>query len=285
MYKIIIFTIFVSQFLGSCDSKLSADEDYLITISTDKGDMKVILYDETPVHKENFIKLAKSGEYDKTRWHRVIKNFMIQGGNIYESAGNQEPESGRLPAEIIPGMMHTKGALAAARMADQINPERKSSSSQFYIVHGRKFSEDELTIDQFNLNIELSKMFETEAYDSLKSKFIDLQQAGGSMEDFNALALSMVEYVEKEKNISLRNTISPERLAAYTSQGGAPHLDNQYTVFGRVVEGLDVIDLIANVETGTNDEPVSRIGMKMKLEVVKKSWITENYGYQYPNQK
>jgi len=285
MYKVIIFAIIVSQFLGSCDSKLGADEDYLITISTDKGDMKVILYNETPVHKENFIKLAKSGEYDKTRWHRIMNYFIIQGGNIYESEGNQEPESGRLAAEIVPGMMHTKGALAAARMPDQINPEKKSSSCQFYIVHGRKFSEQELTIDQFKLNIELSKMFETDNYDSLKSKFVDLQQAGASMEEFNALALSMVEYVEKERNITFRNSISPERLAAYTTHGGAPHLDDLYTIFGRVVEGIDVVDLIANVETGMNDEPVSRVGMKMKLDVVKKSWITAQYGYQYPNQK
>lgn len=261
------------------------DTDFIVKISTDKGDMTVILYDETPLHKANFIKLAKAGKYDDSRWHRIIKNFMVQGGNIYEKDGNQEPEGSRLPAEIVPGFLHTKGALAAARQGDQVNPEKKSSSSQFYIVHGRPFSELELTVDQYRLNLELSRMFQNPQYDSLKLLFVDIQQSGGSNEDMNALALRLTPFVEQELGIELRLGIPSERLNAYTTIGGAPHLDNEYTVFGRVVEGIEVIDVLAHIPVGPNAEPIDKLGMKMEVKEVKKSFITEKYGYQYPGDK
>ena len=113
--------------LGACDSS-NKNEDALITIHTAFGDMKAILYEETPIHKKNFIKLAKSGKYDSTEWHRIIKDFMIQGGDVFAKEGEQEPMDDRLPAEFVEGFYHTKGALAAARQPDDRNPKKMSSS-------------------------------------------------------------------------------------------------------------------------------------------------------------
>ena len=228
--------------LLSCNS----DKDVLVNINTQFGTVKVLLYDETPLHKKNFIELVKAGKYDSTQWHRVIKNFMVQGGNVNEKEGKQESEEDRIPAEIIDDFMHTKGALAAARQPDRINPLKMSSASQFYIVHGEIFSEEELTIDQYALNQGLSELMRDTSYDTIAQQFINLQR-GSKNKEMNQLALKYVDLVESIKGISLQKDISQARLEAYTTVGGTPHLDNEYTVFGRVVEGLHIVDQIASV--------------------------------------
>ena len=125
--------------LQGCNS----DKDILVNINTQFGTIKVLLYDETPLHKKNFIELVRAEKYDSSLWHRVIKGFMVQGGNVNEKEGTQESLEDRIPAEIISNFMHTKGALAAARQPDRVNPEKMSSTSQFYIVHGKIFSKEE----------------------------------------------------------------------------------------------------------------------------------------------
>lgn len=258
------------------------NKDALVVIHTEFGDMKVILYDETPLHKENFLKRVKSGEYNDTKWHRVIQGFMIQGGDVYAKAGKTEPESDRIAAEIVPGFRHTKGALAAARQGDQINPQKKSSGSQFYIVHGRTFSEAELTTDQVKLNQAISQMLQdTTKYDSLYRMFVNLQRLG----DFNGmqkLALDCRPYVEQELGFSVGLPADPEKVEIYSQTPGAPHLDNEYTIFGRVVEGLEIVDQIAEVPTGPGDKPVKDTFVTMEVEMVSKKEITEKYGYVYP---
>lgn len=264
--------------LTACDK----NKDYLVTIHTSFGDMKVILYDETPLHKKNFIELAKSGRYDSTQWHRIVEGFMIQGGDVYAKEGTQEPAEDRIPAEIIEGMLHTKGALAAARQSDQINPERKSSGVQFYIVDGRQFTGAELTTDQIKLNQGISQMLQNDEYDSLRQKFIELQQKG-DFEGMNQLAIESKDYVEKELGIEVDRDVDPKALQTYTSEEGAPHLDKEYTIFGRVVEGLDVIDKIAAVQT-RSERPIEPIYLTMEVDMVPKKEITEKYAYEYPEE-
>lgn len=188
-----------------------------VLIETDYGNMTVLLYDETPQHRDNFIKLVEEGFYDDLLFHRVIKNFMIQGGDPDSrdaAAGQMLGQGGpgyTIPAEI--GQMHYKGALSAARLADQVNPEKESSGSQFFIVQGTAVQDAQL--DQWE------------------------QQSG-------------VEY-------------TPEQRKIYREIGGYPYLDGQYTVFGEVVDGLDVIDKIANAQVGQADRPIEDIRMKITL--------------------
>ncbi len=260
------------------------NKDYLVTIHTSFGDMKVILYNETPLHKENFVQLAKEGRYDSTEWHRVIEGFMIQGGNVYEKEGSSETEGDRIPAEFNKNLIHQKGALAAARQGDQVNPEKKSSGSQFYIVQGNVYTEEELTIDQGSLNRGLSQLFRMPEYDTIYQEFVTLQESGASNSELNQLALSYVGLCEQVLGISLRRDFPADRLEVYTTAGGTPHLDDQYTVFGKVVEGLEVIDKIAAVNTGRMDRPVTPIYLTMEVEMISKKTITEEYGYQYPEE-
>lgn len=273
------FLLVVCLFAG-CGDK---NKDYLVTIHTEYGDMTAILYDETPLHKKNFLELAKSGRYDSTTWHRVIEGFMIQGGDIHAKEGTRENEDERIPAEIVEGFHHTKGALAAARQGDHANPKKMSSGSQFYIVDGRKFTKAQFTTDQAKLNQALGQMLLDEKYDSLKQEFIVLQREG-DFEGMNQLALDSKAYIESELNINLdQEDVDEEMLRVYGDAEGAPHLDNEYTVFGRVVEGLEVIDKIAAVQTAAMDRPVQPTYMTMEVELVPKKEITKKYGYEYPD--
>ena len=258
-----------------------SDKDVLVNINTQFGAIKVLLYEETPLHKKNFIELVKEGKYDSTQWHRIMKGFMVQGGNVNEKEGTQESLEDRIPAEIISGFMHTKGALAAARQPDRINPKKMSSASQFYIVHGKIFNKEELTIDQYALNQGLSELMRDPSYDTIAQQFIDLQR-GNKIKEMNQLALRYVALVESVQGISLRKDISQDRLEAYTTLGGAPHLDNGYTIFGRVVAGLEVVDQIASVSVGRANRPIEDLFMTMEIKVISKMEITKKYGYIYP---
>ncbi|MAZ41916.1 MAG: peptidylprolyl isomerase [Cyclobacteriaceae bacterium] len=276
MKKIVIITGLMMVLQG-CNS----DKDILVNINTQFGTIKVLLYDETPLHKKNFIELVRAEKYDSSLWHRVIKGFMVQGGNVNEKEGTQESLEDRIPAEIISNFMHTKGALAAARQPDRVNPEKMSSTSQFYIVHGKIFSKEELTIDQLALNQGLSELMKNPGYDTIAQQFINLQR-GNKIKEMNQLALRYVELVESVQGISLRKEMALDRLEAYTTLGGAPHLDNEYTIFGRVVAGLEVVDQIASVSVGRANRPIEELFMTMEIEEVPKKEITEKYGYSYP---
>jgi peptidyl-prolyl cis-trans isomerase B (cyclophilin B) len=275
MNRILALTV-LFVVLVSCEK----NKDYLITIHTEYGDMKAILYEETPLHKKNFIELVKAGRYDSTIWHRVIKDFMIQGGDIQTKEGIRETEDDRIPAEIVKGFFHTKGAIAAARQGDNVNPDKMSSGSQFYIVDGKAYTEPELTTDQMKLNQSISTMLRDDKYDSLRELFTELQ-VKRDFDGMNKLALDCKDYVSKELNIDLNKEVDPEMVATYSNAEGAPHLDQEYTVFGRIVEGLDIIDKIAAVKT-RNEKPLKPTYLTIEIELVRKKEITEKYGYQYP---
>jgi len=189
----------------------------MVKIITEFGDITLVLYNETPLHRDNFLKLAGEGFYDGVLFHRVINAFMIQGGDPNSKTAQPGQPLGTggpdytIAAEIVNGLFHKKGALAAARLGDQQNPERRSSGSQFYIVQGRVWTPEEL------------------------------------------------DRMEQQRG----QAFSPEQRQAYTTFGGTPHLDAAYTVFGEVVEGLEVVDRIAAVQTGPGDRPLQDVSMKI----------------------
>ncbi len=279
MHKLTKFLLLIA-IIAMGNSCADDKKDYLVTIETNFGNMKLVLFDETPLHKENFIKLAEEGRYDSTIFHRVIKGFMVQGGDIDTKEGNT-PSSTTIPAEFVKKHFHRKGALAAARQSDQINPKKASSWSQFYIVQGEKFPENQLSLDQQKFGQYFRQFLNLEKSDDLKAELEELYTSG-QREAYQDRVYGLVGEIEKEFSVSLKKDIAPERLEAYSSVGGAPHLDDQYTVFGMVVEGLEVIDAIADQETAAQDKPVDPIYMKVSVEKLSKSKITKAYGFEYP---
>ena len=215
--KRILTLLFVSVFILSLCPLHAQETETLVLINTDMGKIKVKLFNDTPQHRDNFIKNVKEKLYDGLLFHRVIKQFMIQGGDITSKdapmdkhLGDGDPDY-TIPAEIVfPKYFHKRGMLCAARTGDEENPEKASSASQFYIVTGKYYTE-----------MELDKM-------------------------------------TKEKG----TTFTPEQKQAYMLEGGTPHLDGNYTVFGEVVSGMKAVDKIQFTETNENDRPVKNIKIK-----------------------
>lgn len=285
-----ITAIFVTVLLIS--SCAQDKKDFVVTVKTSQGDMVAILYDETPKHKANFIKLAKEHYFDSMLFHRVIQGFMIQGGDPDSkkvAPGQQLGNGGpgyTIDAEIIPSLFHEKGALAAARQPDGVNPMKASSGSQFYIVHGTVISEADvagLKYDQMQLMTGLRRMFENPANKPLLDSLNQLYYSG-DMQAYQQRLFGLAPRVEKETGLKVTKNISEERIKAYTTVGGAPHLDDQYTIFGKVIKGLDVIDKIAAVQLA-GERPVEDVRMTVTVEEMSKKKITKEYGYQYPAAK
>ena len=271
MRRIIILLLIILQ---SC----VMNKDVIITISTPYGDMKAILYEETPLHKKNFIELSESGKFDSTIFHRVIKDFMIQGGDI-NLINEEEVIDYTIPAEVNNKLFHKKGEIAAARMGDDVNPNKESSGCQFYIVDGKVYTENELTLDINALYEGCRMLLQEEEYSDLRQKFGELQS---DPEATQVLAISLKETIKEKYGIDATKVISKDKLEAYTTVGGVPHLDGGYTVFGRIVEGLDIIDKIAALQTGARDKPVEDVPMTFSVEKINKKTITKKYGYTYP---
>ena len=273
-----LIIILSAIFIISCSG---GSEDYVVIIHTEYGDMKAILYDETPKHKENFIKLAKEGAYDNTIFHRVIKGFMIQGGDVNAKSDTEDKIEYTIDAEIQDSVtgkfLHTKGALAAARQGDDVNPKRKSSGCQFYIVDGLQFTKEQLTVDQAKLNKGVTELLKDSTYKFLYDSLVGLQLAQ-EYDLMNKCILSYKDEIEAVTGESAEIEINAERLKAYTEGEGAPHLDDEYTVFGRVVEGFEVIDKIASLETIPGDRPVDDIPMSIELEPITSAEIKSKYG-------
>ncbi len=216
----------------SIQAQKPSKKDYLFTLSTPYGDVEFILYEKTPKHKANFLKLVKEGFYQNLLFHRVIKDFMIQGGdpNSKDAPADKMLGEGdlgyRVDAEFVPEYFHKKGVIAAAR---DNNPEKASSSCQFYIVQGKKVKEADLSM------------------------------------------------IEKRNNFTYTET----QKSVYQNLGGTPHLDQNYTVFGEVLKGLDIIDKIAAVETQRGDRPKLDVSFTITYKLMKKKDITKAFGYVY----
>ncbi|EOZ99147.1 Peptidyl-prolyl cis-trans isomerase [Indibacter alkaliphilus LW1] len=268
--------VFLGVFLISCVS----EKDYLIKIETRHGDMYAILFDETPKHKGNFIDLAKAGRFDSTEFHRVIQNFMIQGGDVFGKEKLPEEEWYTIPAEIRPGLIHSKGMIAAARQGNNVNPERRSSGSQFYIIQGKVYSKEELVTDMKLLSETFFKYIQLGSNVELKEKYSELYEA----KEFDALNKMMLDEkrnLEQFFGVNLEKPITPQQVEAYTTVGGTPHLDDEYTVFGKVIQGLEVMEKIAEEKTGPRDKPINPVWMKVSVEQMPKSAISKQFGYEY----
>jgi peptidyl-prolyl cis-trans isomerase B (cyclophilin B) len=259
----------------------STEKDYLVTIETKYGNMYAVLYDETPNHKENFIQLANEGRFDSTEFHRIIKDFMIQGGDVFEKEGLPQQDWYTLSPEINPDLIHEKGSIAAARQGDNVNPEKRSSGCQFYIVEGRVYEREALVTDTRKLQETFSRYLQLERNEALREIYRSLYEEK-AFDSINSLMLSKKLELEKFFNLNLELGKRENQLKAYTSVGGAPHLDDAYTVFGKVIKGLDVMEKIADLETDNRDRPLSAVYMNVDVALMKKKKITEDYGYQYP---
>ena len=244
-----------------------------VKLETSLGDIIVELYNETPQHRDNFIKLVKEGYYDGVLFHRVIKDFMIQAGDGNSKNAGPETTLGdgdpgyTIEAEFVyPKYFHKRGALAAARTGDQVNPERRSSGSQFYIVTGKIFSSDDLN----SMIKGMTDMKKQEIFRRLvtenSAKITQLQETQDSA-GLHALQNELIQQTEAE--VAKENfSFTDEQINAYTSVGGAPHLDGQYTVFGEVISGMDVVDKIQNTTTGRQNRPTVDIKI-VKATIVK----------------
>ena len=195
----------------TCQAQKATEKETIVVIKTNYGTIKAKLYNDTPQHRDNFIKLVNEGWYNNSPFHRIIKDFMIQGG---QNADGRLDPGYKVPAEIKDNHFHKKGALCAARQPDQVNPKKASSGSQFYIVQGQKY--DDQTLDMYENR--LGKVF------------------------------------------------GAKQRQAYKTVGGTPHLDGDYTVFGEMIEGMDVVDKIAAVKTGRMDAPVEAVTMTIEIE-------------------
>lgn len=232
-----------------------------LLIETSMGNIEVKLYDETPVHRDNFIKLAKEGFYEGTLFHRVIKDFMIQGGDPESKGAPAGKMLGTgdagytLPAEFIyPQYFHKKGVLSAARQGDEVNPERRSSGCQFYIVTGQVYTPSQLAGMENQLNqMKLKTAFDTLARQHMKEIY-KMRKANDIM-GLQQLQDQLIAEAQTQVAGEAPFKFTAAQTEAYTTVGGTPHLDNQYTVFGEVTEGMDVVDAIQKVKTNRADRP------------------------------
>lgn len=242
-----------------------------VKIQTTLGDIIVRLYDETPLHRDNFLKLAKEGYYDGTLFHRVIKDFMIQGGDPESKgapAGKMLGTGGpgyTVPAEFVyPQYFHKRGALSAARQGDEVNPERASSGSQFYIVWGKTYKPQELK----QMERQMAMQQEQQIFNSLvqknRSEIMSLRrnrdQAG--LQEMQDRLVAETKAISKEQGTP---SFTEAQVEAYTTVGGTPFLDNQYTVFGEVEQGLDIVEKIQQCKTRPGDRPEEDVVM-LKVE-------------------
>lgn len=241
-----------------------------VKIETSMGDIIVRLYDETPLHRDNFLKLAGEGFFDGTLFHRVIRNFMIQGGDPESKgapAGKALGTGGTgytIPAEFKPELIHKRGALAAARLGDEMNPKRESSGCQFYIVWGEVYNAGKLGQLGKQMQMQAEQSVFNELVQQHRNEVMDLRrnrdQAG--LMALQDKLIAETKAIMKEKGEIGLSDIQKE---AYTTVGGTPFLDGQYTVFGEVEEGLDIVGKIQEVATARGDRPKEDISMKITI--------------------
>jgi len=260
--------------IGFCYGQTHRNET--IVLSTPYGSMKIKLFKETPLHSENFLKLARKGFYDSLLFHRVINNFMIQAGDPDSKRASDTAALGNsdvgywIPAEFNKKIYHKKGRLCAAREGDDVNPDKESSGCQFYIVMGKKY--DSLALKKAEIRVNryvVSKINYTTAFGgkspALKALYLRLQQQNKN-DSITYLVKQLTDPVSiAEYHKTPRYIFSEEQKKVYGTIGGTPHLDNNYTVFGEVIEGLEIIDKIAGVKTDKNDRPLENIRMKITV--------------------
>ncbi len=246
-----------------------------VEMETTMGKIVVKLYDETPAHRDNFVKLVNEGYYNGTLFHRVIKDFMVQGGDGDSRTAKPGQALGvgdpgyKIPAEFVyPKYFHKKGALAAARQGDQTNPEKASSGSQFYIVTGAVFPAGRLK----DMARQMEMQREQTIFNSLAMAHRDeIMNLRRNRDQAGLMALQDRLIAETKQQMAAMPpiTFTQEQIDAYSTIGGAPHLDGEYTVFGEVLEGMDVVEKIEQAETDGNDRPLADVKV-ISMKIVEK---------------
>ena len=246
------------------------EKETMVQIETEFGTVKIKLYNETHLHRDNFIKLINEGFYTDLLFHRVIQGFMVQGGetNKINAESGKKLESIDLnytiPAEINPKFFHHRGILAAARQGDQVNPEKSSSASQFYILQGKVFRPAELDSLQ-PIKAEARKMGMLQTRIKVIEPELNKLRSEGKEDEIMARINEIRESVAAEDAQLPPFNFSEEQKKAYTTIGGYPSLDNNYTIFGEVTEGMEVIDTIAQQSVNQTDRPVKDIKFSITL--------------------
>ncbi|MCK4661451.1 MAG: peptidylprolyl isomerase [Bacteroidales bacterium] len=277
MKKLNIFLLFITflGFFACINHSLFAQDEKIILISTSFGDIKIKLYNETPKHRDNFINLVSENFYDSLLFHRVINEFMIQGGDPDSKNAEQGETLGNggpgytVEAEFNENFIHKKGVIAAARENDDINPEKRSSGSQFYIVQGKVFTNEELNniVNRTN-NSKKQKIITDHINKSensdLKNEIDSLKQIGDNQK-LQEIFTELENITQEEYENSGLFSFTEHQRQIYTTVGGTPHLDGAYTVFGEVIEGLDIIDKIAVVDIDQYYRPVEDIKMNISI--------------------
>jgi cyclophilin family peptidyl-prolyl cis-trans isomerase len=266
----IYFLIFIPVFYLACANTTknhTINTNTLLRIETVHGNIDIRLYDETPEHRDNFIKLVNEGFYDDLLFHRVINNFMIQGGDPLSKNAGPDTRLGSggpghtIPAEIHESLFHKKGSLAAARLGDDMNPARESSGSQFYLVQGIVFTHAQLDEFEIKINQENKKTVFARVF-----KEIELEFLNNNLEpDYELITQRATDAVENQFKEENSFSFSEEQRQVYTTIGGTPHLDGAYTVFGETIAGLEVIDKIASQRTDRSSRPLTDIIMKIRV--------------------
>lgn len=253
------------------------DKEPIVLMKTNMGDISLKLYNETPQHRDNFLKLVNESFYDSVLFHRVIKQFMIQGGDptsknapAGQLLGNGE-NGYTIPAEFVPTLYHKKGALAAARQGDAVNPTKSSSGCQFYIVQGKVFSEIELDAFEVQKNQPIKQKLFGEYINrpenkELKERFVSCQM-NKQMDSLMAISALIEPELNKMLDTIPHFSFTEEQRKLYTTIGGTPHLDGAYTVYGEVVSGMEVVDKIAEVSVDGNNRPTNNV-IIYNMEVV-----------------
>ncbi len=271
-------------------AKEAPDKVKLVQITTKFGDILIYPYEKTVKHRENFIKLAESGFYNGTTFHRIIKEFMIQGGDPNSKNDNPDDdgqgENGyTIPAEIVEGYYHKRGAVAAARLGDNVNPLRASSGCQFYIVQGKKFGEQELEMMEDQINQQALQSYMPTYMSRPENEWIQkvdwqtLQQTDldSMMRLQQRLIGQVMEAYKADGNKEF--SFSEQAKKDYIEIGGAAFLDNAYTVFGEVISGMDVVDKIAEQPKNNRDRPNENITMQVKVIQTTKKELESKYKF------
>ncbi len=250
------------------------EQETIVRIETSMGNIRVKLYNDTPQHRDNFIKLVNNGVYEQVLFHRVIRNFMIQAGDPASKPANMRSTTDArqydytIPAEIVyPKHFHKRGALAAARLGNETNPEKASSSTQFYIVTGKIYDEEQLNkLYESIYQQKVEECLENISRSHMKELF--LLRRSGNQEKLQTLLKNLQLQAEKTVAQHAPEKFNSEQEATYASIGGAPHLDGEYTVFGEVIDGMDIVTSIENTET-RKDRPIENI-------YIQKAYIEKN---------
>lgn len=262
-------SLLLALILLSCSGS-GNDESSFVSVKTNLGDFKIKLYNETPLHRDNFLKLVNSGYYDGISFHRIIKDFMVQTGDYSSKKGASPAIADSIAAlslapEFVPGLFHKRGALAAARLDNSINPGMRSSATQFYIVQGEKMTADEFSMQEQERDKNIKQGEFIRIFMNLTDS---CKQSGSALTPGEIQEKALLRIYDMPDKAILFKT-SDKQKEAYLSSGGVPRLDGTYTVFGEIVEGIEIIDRIASVKTNPDDTPVDNIVI-LKMKILKK---------------